>query len=202
MLWVDAVGGYWLTLADSIVLGQPVAPERDGRQRRGPDLAILGDLHARHARIRRDEDGYLIEAIHSVAVDGRPVQKVATLVDGSVVTLGRNVRLRFRRPHPLSGTARLELLGQHRTEPRADGVLLMADTCVLGPKPVSHVLARHWTHDVVLSRRGSELYCRAPGTWRVNGEPCEGHRPIGANARIAGETFSMCLESVGATGRL
>ena len=37
------------------------------------DVPILADLSSRHARIRRDGEGYLIEALREVRVDGRPV---------------------------------------------------------------------------------------------------------------------------------
>ncbi|MHC4176980.1 MAG: FHA domain-containing protein, partial [Planctomycetota bacterium] len=52
MLWVDAVGGFWVCLADEITLGQPV---RAGLA----DVPILADISSRHARIRRDGEGYL-----------------------------------------------------------------------------------------------------------------------------------------------
>jgi len=176
MLWIDAVGAYQVCLGETVVLGQPVAPgESSGgryRRGRGPDVAILGDLHTRHARIKRDGEGYLIEAIHPLAVDGRSVS-VAALSDGSEITLGRNVRLRFRRPHALSGTARLEPLSRHRIVPTADAVLLMAETCVLGPKPTSHVVCRPWPEQIVLHRRD-----------------------LKPNARIEGEGYAMSVEQI------
>ncbi|MDZ7619821.1 MAG: FHA domain-containing protein, partial [Patescibacteria group bacterium] len=95
MLWVDSVGGYWVCLADAVVLGQPGADSH-------ADVPILGDVASRHARIRRDGEGYLLEAIHATRVDGKPVQRIAPLADGSMITLGESVRLRFRRPHALS----------------------------------------------------------------------------------------------------
>ncbi len=187
MLWVDAVGGYRVCLGDAVVLGQPNAERR-------VDVPILGDLSGRHARIRRDGEGYLIEAMHPTRVDGRPVERIAPLVDGSVITLGDSVRLRFRRPHALSATARLDFLSRHRTEPRADAVLLMADACVLGPRPSSHVLCRHWPHELVLYRHDDELYCRSRTAFEVDGVPCSGRARIGRNSRITGEQFAVALE--------
>ncbi len=66
MLWVDAVGGYWVCLADELIVGQP-------GDRGGADIPILADISARHARIRRDGEGYLIDAFREVRVGGRPV---------------------------------------------------------------------------------------------------------------------------------
>ncbi len=64
LMWVDAVGGFWVCLGDQITLGQPAV---EGRA----DVPILGDLSKRHARIRRDGEGYLIEAFRPVYVDGQ-----------------------------------------------------------------------------------------------------------------------------------
>jgi hypothetical protein len=145
LLWVDAVGGYWVCLGDEVVLGQPVSAGR-------VDVPILGDVSGRHARIRRDSEGYLIEALRDVKVDGRQVEHTALLSDGARIQLGEAVRLLFRRPLALSATARLEFLSRHRTHPSTDAVLLMADACVLGPKPHSHVLCRDWPQEVVIYR--------------------------------------------------
>ncbi len=145
MLWIDAVGGYWVCLGNEVVLGQP---EGSG----AVDVPILGDLSRRHACIRRDGEEYLIEALHEVRIDDRPVCDVGRLCDGSRIQLGASVRLLFRRPHALSGTARLDFASRHRTHPSADAVLLMADTCVLGPKRHCHVVCRDWKQEAVLYR--------------------------------------------------
>ena len=71
----------------------------------------------------------------------------------------------MRRAHPLSLTARLDFLSRHRTQPPADAVLLLADSCVLGPKPHSHIVCRDWTREVILFRHEEKLYL-----------PC--HRPL------------------------
>ena len=84
------------------MLGQP------GIGGAAADVPILADLSARHARVRRDGEGYLIEALRDVRVDGRAVPQVAALHDGCRIELGGSVRFWFRRPHALSGTARLD----------------------------------------------------------------------------------------------
>ncbi len=129
MLWIDSVGGYWVCLAEEVVLGQPVG---------GVDVPILGDLSKRHARIRRDGEAYLVEALRPVRVAGQPVDGVATLQDRARILLGDRVELRFRKPHPLSATARLEFSSGHRTQPSSDAVLLMAETCVWARSRQSH----------------------------------------------------------------
>jgi hypothetical protein len=189
LLWVDAVGGYFVCLGDEVVLGQPVAAGR-------VDVPILGDVSGRHARIRRDSEGYLIEALREVKVDGRQVQQTALLSDGAKIQLGDTVRLVFRRPSALSATARLDFLSRHRTHPSTDAVLLMADTCVLGPKPHSHVLCREWPCEVILYRHEGQLYCRTAGSFEIDGLRHRDRGLIHRNARIEGEGFSLSLEAI------
>jgi hypothetical protein len=189
MLWIDAVGGYWVCLGDDVKFGQP-----DGS--RELDVPILGDLSSRHARICRDGDGYLVEAMHETKIDGQPVQHIGWLHDKNLIELGRSVQLMFRRPHALSGTARLEFVSRHRTQPSADAVLLMADTCVLGPRLNCHVVCRHWTQEVILYRHQNTLYCRTPGEFKVDGVVCHDCAPITTHSRVQGNGFSFCLEAM------
>jgi hypothetical protein len=187
LLWIDAVGGYWISVADPLTLGPPTSAA-------DVDLPIWGDLSRRHARIRRDSEGYLIEAIRSVWIDGRAVNGAAMLSDGNTIQLGEAVKLVFRRPHALSATARLDFASQHRTQPSVDAVLLMADSCILGPGAHSHVIARHWPSHVVLYRQDNELYCRAPGTFEIDGARVNGRSRLTRRSRVVGEGFSLSLE--------
>jgi hypothetical protein len=189
LLWVDAVGGFWVCLGDEIVLGQPGLPEQ-------VDVPILGDLSARHARIRRDGEGYLIEAIREVYIDGRRVADFAPLADGNLVELGEKVKFTFCRPHALSATARLDFVSRHRTQPSTDAVILLADTCILGPKPSSHIVCRRWTDEVALYRHESHLFCRGPGEIEIDGKKHGQKGPIEQDSRITGERFSLSLEQV------
>jgi hypothetical protein len=189
MMWIDAVGGYWVCLSDEITIGQPATTGEI-------DVPILGDISPRHARIRRDGEGYLIEAIRDVRVDGRQVRPVMSLTDGCRIDLGQSVRLIFRRSHSLSGTARLDFYSRHRTQPSADAVLLMADSCILGPKQHSHVICRNWPREVILYRHDEELYCRTAGSFKIDGIPCKDRGPVTRSSHITGDGFSMKLETI------
>jgi len=160
------------------------------------DVPILGDISSRHARIRRDGEGYLIEAIREVWLDGRPVDRVAALADGARITMGSAVKLVFRRPHALSGTARLDFVSHHRTQPSADAVLLMADACILGPGPHSHVVCRDWPGEVILHRQDEQLYCRSAGPLQIDGRSCRHQGRIATGSHVQGEGFSLCLEEI------
>ncbi len=189
ILWVDGVGGYLVCLADEIVIGQA----SDGNM---VDVPILGDLSRRHLRIRREGEGYVLEPLHAVRVAGKPVQTKTMLYDGDEIELGEGIRIRFRRPHTLSGSARLDFLSRHRTQPWADGVLLMAESCVLGPRWQNHVVCRDWSGDVVLYRQDDELYCRAMDSIEIDGTLCDGRGKLDVNSHVVGSDFSMSLEEL------
>ncbi len=189
MLWVDAVGGYWVCLADELIVGQPGATG-------GADIPILADISARHARIRREGEGYLIDAFREVRVGGRPVDATELLTDGSRIEIGPGVKLQMRRTHPLSLTARLDFLSRHRTQPAADAVLLLADCCVLGPKPHSHIVCRNWTREIILCRQEEKLICHVAGRFDIDGVACKNRGQLRANSRVSGEGFSFSLEPV------
>jgi hypothetical protein len=217
MLWVDAVGGFWVCQGEEVILGQP----GDGG---GADVPILADLSLRHARIRRDGENYLIEALggrggersprtaelgmdaqegparpaahppRPVKLNGKVLDHVSWLADNNRIELGEGVKLVFRRPHPLSATARLEFASRHRTQPSSDGVLLLADSCVLGPRRQSHVLCRDWPQEVILFRHEEELYCRTPGWFEIDGVARRDRGRLLRNSRVAGEGFAFSLE--------
>ncbi|MGC4005641.1 MAG: FHA domain-containing protein [Pirellulales bacterium] len=186
-LWIDGVGGYWVCRGERIALGQS-SPNHD------VDLPIWGDVSRRHAIIARDDEGDAIEALRPTKLDGVPVVGSAALLDGRTVQLGESVRIGYRRPHPLSRTARLEWLGAHRTQPATDGVLLLAETCVLGPAANSHVVCPRWKSELILSVVGDGLKVRYPGEFRVDGQPYRDVAPAGWNSRITLPEGNVTLE--------
>ena len=178
--WIDSVGGYLICPDDEVVLGQPSPGGPAG-------VAILGDLSRRHASIRRDGECYILKPIHTTSVDGKRIAGPTLLRDGSVITLGDSVRVRFRRPHALSGSAVLEVESHHKADPAVDAVILMAGNCIFGPGANSHVVCRGWNADLVLFRRGENLLCRAPGG---------GETEISDGLRLEGEDFSLSIEEL------
>jgi hypothetical protein len=189
LLWVDAVGGYLVCLDNEVVLG------RAGHDS-GADVPLLGDLARHHATIRRDGDGYVLRAHQATYVNGQKVDS-APLRDGDVIRLGATVELEFRQPSPVSSTARLAVVSRHRLPLAVDGVLLMAETCLVGPTPQSHVVARGLGEPVVLYRQGSALWCRAAGGFEVDGRACAARAPLTLQSSVLGNGFSFSLESLG-----
>ncbi len=190
LLWVDAVGGFLVCLDDCVVLGQPSGGDTIA-------IPILADLSRRHAAIRRDGGAYVLEPIHDVSVDGRPITTAIVLGDNHLIQLGDNVRLRFTKPHALSATAKLVLESHHKTQPSADAVLLMADSCVLGPNRHCHVRCPDWRQDVVVYRQNDGVYCRSDRPLVVDGTEASGASEIQSGQRVEGEEFSFTWETVG-----
>ncbi len=190
VLWIDGVGGYLLCLGEEVVVGQAV-PDA------GVDVPLLADLSARHAVLRRTRGGYLLVPQRSTRLRGREVTEPVPLLREAVIELGATVRLRFRIPHPLSNSACLEVHSRHRLQPSVDGVVLMADTCVLGPGARCHVRCATWTDEVVLFRRHDQLWCRGPaGGLEIDSVTYAEAGPLRPGSRVQGETFSMSLEKL------
>jgi hypothetical protein len=190
LLWIDAVGGYLVCLSDEVYIGQAFP----GSQ---ADVAIQADISRRHVKIRREGEGYILDSLHQkVKVDGKPVSSLMLLSDGDELELGEGVRLRFRKPHVLSASARLEMISRHRTQPHVDGILLMAESCVLGPKWQNHVVCRDWKGDVVLFRQEDKLFCRAMESIEIDGKLHDGRGRLTPCSHVLGTDFSLSLEPV------
>ncbi len=186
LLWIDAVGGFLVCLGNEIVLGQ-AQPHGEA------DVPLQADISRRHALMVRDADGYLIEPLARTVLNGTELEQKSLLKDGDILEIGA-VKLRFRKPHPLSTSARLEFVSRHRTHPFSDGVILMGESCVLGPKRQSHILCRSWRSEVILNRQQDELFCRGSEALEIDGKLLEGRGPVGWDSTIAGSDFSMKLE--------
>ncbi len=188
LLWVDAVGGFMVCRGTEVTIGQATP-------RNKVDIPILADLTKRHATIIRQEEDYIIEPGGKVLLDGREITKREILTSGVEIALGSAVTLRFTKPHALSATARLDVVSRHRTQPNVDGILLMAESLVLGPNWHNHVVCRDWPDDVVLFQQREKVYCRSMEPLEVDGKLCEGPAALAPHSHIAGETFSMSLEA-------
>ncbi len=187
LLWVDAVGGYLVCLDDRIVLGR-AGPDSPA------DIPLLGDLSRNHATLVRSGESYMLQAHHPSFVNGKPVIDQAMLRDGDVIRLGQTVELEFRQESPISATARLAVVSRHRLHMAVDGVLLMAETCIVGGHGPAHIPAPALPEPVVLYRQGNALWCRAPGSFEVDGRTCAARAPLTLQSSVLGDGFSFSLE--------
>jgi len=190
LLWVDAVGGYLVCLDDRIVLGR-AGPDSHA------DIPLMGDLSRSHATLVRNGEGYLLKAHQASFVNGKPVVDQVVLRDGDVIRLGSTVELEFRQPSPVSATARLSIVSRHRLPLAVDGVLLMAETCIVGEARQAHIPAPALKSPVVLYRQAGTLWCRADGAFDVDGRTCASRAPLTLHSSVLGDGFSFSLEPLG-----
>jgi hypothetical protein len=119
----------------------------------------------------------------------------AGLRDQDLISAGP-VNLRFRCPHPLSSTARVEFMSTHRTAPSCDAVLLMSDVCVLGPKPESHVVCPSWQREVILVRRSTGITCQIRGSFEIDGQEYQNRGELLSHSCVRGDDFSFSFEEL------
>jgi hypothetical protein len=172
LLWIDGVGGYLVCLESRVTLGQATSDSY-------VDIPLYADVSRQHATLTRETEGYLLEAI-------RPFH-----------TLGSCCQLQFRQPVPVSASARLDLVSGHRLPLAVDGVLLMADTLVLGPGAHVHVAMPDLQQPVVLFRSKEGLGVRYAGQFSVDGERYRERGLLGPNSTVTGEEFAFAVEPVG-----
>jgi hypothetical protein len=193
LLWIDGVGGYLICLGPRVTFGQATS---DG----SVDVPLLADVSRNHATVARDGEGYVVESVRPLQVNGQTVTK-ATLTPGDRVTLGAACQFRFLLPVPVSSSARLELVSGHRLPLSVDGILLMAETLVLGPGPQAHVPLPDVAADVLLYRDKDGLGVRYAGAFRVNGRPVADREGLPASCTVTGPDFSFAIEPAMKVGK-
>lgn len=189
LLWIDGVGGYLVCLAPRVSLGQAV-PDTT------VDVALFADVSRLHATLTRDSEGYLLEAVRPLQVNGQSTEK-ALLEPNDRVTLGTSCQVQFRQPVPVSATARLDLVSGHRLALAVDAVLLMADTLVLGPGSQSHVVLPDLRQPIVLFRQKRGLGIRFAGAFTVDGQRCQERSTVSLTSAVRGDDFTFALEPAG-----
>jgi hypothetical protein len=188
MLWIDRVGAYLVCLGDSVTIGGPAAENP-------ADLSLLANLSRRHATLVRSGERYLVHAHAPAMIGERAVHERADLCDGSELRLG-NVRLRFRLPTVMSGSARLEFLSDHRPAFAADGVVLMDDTCLLGPTSENHVTCPGWGHSLLLFRRDGRIHVKGRDDLFIDGRHAPQGGELAAGSVVTGTEICFRMEPV------
>ncbi|MCA9181534.1 MAG: hypothetical protein KDA51_08770, partial [Planctomycetales bacterium] len=176
ILWIDGVGGFLLVESDEVLIGQaiPGTPV---------DVAVVGDLSRRAAVLRRTGGDYLLQPFQQTCVDHQAIDRPQLLRNTAEIQLGSRVKLQFTKPSPLSATARLDMTSLNRFKPNVDGILLLSDSCIIGPNAGSHVLCPDWRSELLLFRQGSEWYFRSLVEVQVDGKPMQGQIPVTAGMR-------------------
>jgi hypothetical protein len=185
-LWIDGVGGYLVCLGNRLTFGQamPGAPV---------DVPLVADVSRLHATLTRDAEGYVLEAVRPIQVNGKTVSR-SLLQSGDRFTLGPTCQFLFRLPVPGSTTARVDLASGHRLPTSVDGVLLMAETLVLGSGPQSHIVVPDLKQPVVLFRQRDTLGVRHPGEFTINGQAGKGRALLPPLANVQGPDIAFAVE--------
>jgi len=194
LLWIDRVGTVLLCLGERISLGGPVSEPPSA------DLSLQANLSRLHAEIVRSGEGYYVQAAAMTSVAGRAVHDRTNLADGNEIGLGETVKLRFRLPTIVSGTARLDFVSDHRPANTVDSVVLMEDTCILGPGSDSHIRCPDWNHPILLHRSGGKLCCKSRGDIYVDNRHAKGSTPLEDGSIVTGVDGRFRVEALQATG--
>ena len=115
------------------------------------------------------------------------------MVPGDRLTLGAACQFTFERPVPLSTTAKLQLQSGQRLPLSLDGILLMAETLIIGPGKQAHIQCEI-DKQIVLFRAKDGLGVRYDGSFKVDGKPVRDRTNLAQTATVNGPDFNFALE--------
>jgi hypothetical protein len=188
-LWVDGVGAFQLFTSGEVTVGGP------NRDKEPADLVLLANLSRRHATFIRSDEGYVLEAHGACKVADRAVEGRTHLNNNYKLELGSGVRLRFRIPSVLSATAVIEFASDHRPSRSIDGVILMDETCLLGPTTDNHVVCPDWTETVLLFKKPDGFWCKSQSEISIDGKCMGESGPVKPGSYVSGTDFGFRLEA-------
>lgn len=163
MLWIDGVGAWQLCVGQTFIIG---APSMEGRS---ADIALLANVRRNHAELSRSGESWQLVAHDVTCVSGKEVADKTFLRSGDEIRLAERVRLGFRIPSVLSTSAVIDFESDHRPSHSVDGIILLADHCLLGPRTDHHIHCGGWPDVVVLYCQDHELRCRSKTPLTVDG---------------------------------
>lgn len=189
LLWIDGVGAYLLCLGQRVTVG---GSRPDGNN---ADVPLMANISRKHATFLRGSEGYALESHGPMKVAGRPIADKAWLTGERDIEMGGSVRLRFRLPSVLSGTATLDFLSDHRPAHSLDGVILMEDNCLLGPGSDNHIRCLSWPETVLIYRRGDQLWCKSRSDIFLEKTPIRSGGPLKPGSIVTGNELRFRLEA-------
>lgn len=204
-LWIDGVGAWQVLTSPVVTIGRaqaPVSPllaktsvaKKDTSNE--ADVAVMSSISRKHAQLERVNESWVLTAHAATDVEGRPVDGQVVLPDDCEITAGGSVRVGFCVTTPLSASARLSFLSEHRPAGAVDGVVLMAQTCLLGPGPENHVRCPQWPASLVLVRGRRGLAVKSRKDIFVDGSLATGLTPLSSGQVISGTDFRFRLEEI------
>lgn len=152
LLLVDGTGSALIVRRDMVRIGR-------GGGSQQMDVPMPADIQSHHADIVHNGDDYFLVAHGPVRVNQKPVSK-CLLRDGDRILLGSTTKLVFSRPSVKSETAVLRLADRNRLPQDVSVVVLLRDTCLIGPQESCHVRTREGEDRVLLYERDGQLLAR------------------------------------------
>jgi len=188
-LWIDGVGVFQLFLGSKFTVGGMQSGSGETH------LSLLADLSDQHAHISRSGEGYLFESAGNAEVQGREAHRPVVLNDGYRIQLGRDVQLRFRQPTALSRSACIDFESDHRPGRALDGIVLMAETVLLGPGNDCHIVCPEWESSVMLVRKEGQLFCQSKLGLSIDGQLAPDGNKVQDGSVVTGPELRFRLEA-------
>lgn len=190
MLWIDGVGAWQLYVGSSFTIGAPTFESRSA------DITLLANISRQHAALHYDSDQWRVTADQPASVSGKTVRKSTGIRSGDQLCLAERVRLGFRIPSVLSSSAVVDFESNHRPTHTVDGIILMVDHCLLGPRRDHHICCPDWPDVVVLYAQKGSLRCRSSFPLTVDGKPVKESAPLSHGAVVDGEELRFRIEEI------
>lgn len=173
--WIDAVGGFLTFTQPRIQIGQAGGE--------GVDLPILADLSANHAELLRGRTGLVLLPRGDCTVNGAKGTGFV-LKDKDRIRL-RKVELLYHQPLGFCSTARLEITSGHRLPIAMNGIVLLGETCVVGPRRDAHIPTT-WSECVFLTWYREQYWIRCQGPVTIDGVAYPGWGPLVPESQVRG----------------
>jgi hypothetical protein len=190
MIWIDGVGAWQLCIGQSFSIGSPTFESKSA------DIALLANISRKHAALHYDSDQWTVTAEQSTSVSGRMVTQPAGIRSGDEVCLAERVRLGFRIPSVLSSSAVIDFESNHRPTRSVDGIILMVDHCLMGPRSDHHICCPDWPDVVVLYHQSGQLRCRSSFAMKVAGKTVSNSAELHHGAVVEAEDFRFRIEEI------
>jgi hypothetical protein len=124
------------------------------------EIPIPAEVQSHHADIERVGDDYFLTPHAPVTVNQHALARRTLLRDGDRVAFGPKARMTFHKPSARSGAAVLRLSHRCRLPHDVSEIVLLGETCLLGPQPSCHFRTREGRDQAVLFDRGGMLHGR------------------------------------------
>ncbi len=190
MLWIDGVGAWQLYVGSSFTIGAPTFESKSA------DITLLANISRQHAALHYSSDQWQVASDHPTTVSGRTVQTSAGIRSGDQLCLAERVKLGFRIPSVLSQSAVIDFESNHRPTHTVDGIILMVDHCLLGPRSDHHVCCPDWPDVVVLYAQNNSLRCRASFPLKIDGKLMSESASLAHGAVVEGEDLRFRIEEI------